>query len=228
MSLDERQVDLFSRQILLREVGGKGQERLLGSRVLLLGSGPAAEAAGTYLAGAGLRTLGLRRAADLESLGFAPLAERCPETRVDPLENRHERLALAAWDVVVEVDGAEASAGPVGRARRGSVRISRDDERGTTLLIVPARSGGCTHCHAAEARVGAQAGRATGTTRVAASDATVDAMLAGDLAALAALDLLLDLDPTSVARAFRLLPGAPAFTSSAALLLDHCPRACRA
>ena len=45
MRLDEEQVDRFSRQILLREVGGRGQVRLLESRVLVSGTGPAASAA---------------------------------------------------------------------------------------------------------------------------------------------------------------------------------------
>lgn len=52
--LDEEQVRRYSRQILLREVGGRGQERLLASRVRLRGRGLCAEVAAEYLRRAGV------------------------------------------------------------------------------------------------------------------------------------------------------------------------------
>ncbi|MFM7141767.1 MAG: ThiF family adenylyltransferase, partial [Alphaproteobacteria bacterium] len=115
MSLDDRQVDLFSRQVLLREVGGRGQERLLASRVLVAGRGPAAESAATYLVGAGVGTVGVSGAGALEEIGFAPLAERSVEVslvEVDP----EGGIDLGEWDVSVET-GRDLVAR--GRARRG-------------------------------------------------------------------------------------------------------------
>jgi len=109
LSLDERQVDLFSRQILLREVGGKGQERLLASRVLVLGSGPAAETAATYLAGAGVGTLGVEDAggASGSEIAFAPLAERCPDARLVQLDaSGRPDFALLDWNMP-EMNGFE-------------------------------------------------------------------------------------------------------------------------
>lgn len=50
MPLREDQVQRYSRQILLREVGGKGQERLLGAALRVEGAGPAIDVALTYLA----------------------------------------------------------------------------------------------------------------------------------------------------------------------------------
>src|SRR5690606_4133531 len=54
VSLTDEQIELYSRQILLRELGGVGQRRLLAASVLALGDGVAADAALSYLAGAGV------------------------------------------------------------------------------------------------------------------------------------------------------------------------------
>lgn len=52
--LTESQIRRYSRQILLPEVGGRGQRKLLAARVRLRGSGEVAATAGVYLAAAGV------------------------------------------------------------------------------------------------------------------------------------------------------------------------------
>jgi hypothetical protein len=53
MGLTEEQIVRYSRQILLPEVGGRGQERLLEAGVRLCGRGPAQDCAEVYLAAGG-------------------------------------------------------------------------------------------------------------------------------------------------------------------------------
>jgi len=55
MQLSEQQIHRYSRQILLAEVGGRGQSRLLESGTQVIGDGAAAQDAVVYLAASGIR-----------------------------------------------------------------------------------------------------------------------------------------------------------------------------
>ena len=83
MALRDAQIERYSRQILLPEIGGRGQERLLASRIALAGSGPAAVAAATLLGRAGIGALDL-------SGQTLDLPELSPDCRVA----RHDRSTM--------------------------------------------------------------------------------------------------------------------------------------
>lgn len=57
--LSEEQIDRYSRQIILPGLGGTGQKRLLGAKVLMVGAGGLGSPSIFYLAAAGVGKLGL-------------------------------------------------------------------------------------------------------------------------------------------------------------------------
>jgi adenylyltransferase/sulfurtransferase len=59
MKLREDQIERYSRQIILPNVGGKGQEKLLNAKVLIIGAGGLGSPAALYLASAGIGKIGI-------------------------------------------------------------------------------------------------------------------------------------------------------------------------
>ncbi len=125
--LTAAQRDRYSRHILLPEVGEAGQEKLLKSRVLLLGAGGLGSPAALYLAAAGVGTLGLIDAdvVDTSNLqrqilhgsktvgmpkvesGQQRLADLNPDVKVIPFMERLtseniDRVFDQGWDVIVD------------------------------------------------------------------------------------------------------------------------------
>lgn len=58
-NLTEEQIERYSRQIILPEVGGAGQKKLLNAKVLVIGCGGLGSPCVYYLAGAGIGKIGL-------------------------------------------------------------------------------------------------------------------------------------------------------------------------
>jgi molybdopterin/thiamine biosynthesis adenylyltransferase len=87
--LADDQIERYSRQILLREIGASGQERLIGSSVAIAGCGSLAHLSALYLAGAGIGHIRLL-ASEADPVGAADaladdLSSLNPEVRVETL-----------------------------------------------------------------------------------------------------------------------------------------------
>jgi sulfur-carrier protein adenylyltransferase/sulfurtransferase len=125
--LSQAQRDRYSRHIMLPEIGEKGQEKLLKSRVLLLGAGGLGSPAALYLAAAGIGTLGMIDAdtVDASNLqrqilhgtatigvpkvesGQKRLQDLNPDVKVVPFQERLtseniDRVFDQGWDVIVD------------------------------------------------------------------------------------------------------------------------------
>ena len=80
MDFTEEQIERYSRHIILPEVGGKGQARLLGSKVFILGAGGLGSPALLYLAAAGAGTIGV---ADADRVDLSNLQRQIIHTTKD-------------------------------------------------------------------------------------------------------------------------------------------------
>ena len=70
MTFTNEQIERYSRHLILKEVGVKGQKKLLNSKVLIIGAGGLGAPAAMYLAAAGVGTIGIADAdvVDLSNL----------------------------------------------------------------------------------------------------------------------------------------------------------------
>jgi molybdopterin-synthase adenylyltransferase len=64
--MTEEQIERYSRHIILKEVGGKGQQKLFDGKVLIIGAGGLGAPIALYLAAAGVGTLGIADADDVD------------------------------------------------------------------------------------------------------------------------------------------------------------------
>ena len=66
MALTNEQIERYSRHILLKEVGVRGQKKLLGAKVLVIGAGGLGSPVLMYLAAAGVGTIGIADADNVD------------------------------------------------------------------------------------------------------------------------------------------------------------------
>lgn len=114
--LSEEQIERYARHILLREVGGVGQERLLAAAARVEGLGQVGAWAAAYLALAGVGRLKLADGRAVPPTGLAPLLG--PASAGRPRDTSiAEALAAHNPDVEVEVLRAEGAEGPADASR---------------------------------------------------------------------------------------------------------------
>ena len=102
-SLSKEQIERYSRHIILPDVGGAGQKKLLSSRILLVGVGGLGSPAALYLAAAGVGTLGLM---DFDKVELSNLQRQVIHTTDDigktKVQSAKETIQAINPDVTVE------------------------------------------------------------------------------------------------------------------------------
>jgi molybdopterin/thiamine biosynthesis adenylyltransferase len=102
MALTEQQIERYSRNIILKEIGGAGQEKLLASRVLIIGAGGLGSPAALYLAAAGVGTLGLLDGDQVDVTNLQrQILHHTPDIGRRKVDSAREKLRAINPDVTV-------------------------------------------------------------------------------------------------------------------------------
>lgn len=139
MEFSDRQIERYSRHILLREIGVRGQEKLLKSRALIIGAGGLGSPAAMYLAAAGVGTIGL---VDPDIVGLSNLQRQILHETKDvgrpKVLSGKEKISLLNEDVETVAYREQATASNIGeiiRDRDYQFVIEATDNFPTKFLI---------------------------------------------------------------------------------------------
>jgi molybdopterin-synthase adenylyltransferase len=98
----EEQIERYSRHIILKEVGGKGQKKLLAGKVMIIGAGGLGAPIALYLATAGIGTIGI---ADPDTVDLSNLQRQVihhtPDIGKPKVESAREKMEAINPDVKV-------------------------------------------------------------------------------------------------------------------------------
>jgi D-arabinose 1-dehydrogenase-like Zn-dependent alcohol dehydrogenase len=97
MSLTDAQIERYSRQIIVPRLGGRGQERILASRIVIGGEARDIEAPLAYLVGAGVGVIGVRLADDKNRFDqtIAEMRQLNSDVTVSIVDKSFEKIDLA-------------------------------------------------------------------------------------------------------------------------------------
>jgi molybdopterin/thiamine biosynthesis adenylyltransferase len=114
--LTESQIERYSRHIILKEVGGKGQQKLLDGRVLIIGAGGLGAPIALYLAAAGVGTIGIADADDVDLSNLQrQVIHFTPDIGKPKVESAREKMEAINPDVKVVTYKGWVSAGSINR-----------------------------------------------------------------------------------------------------------------
>ncbi|MDP2940293.1 MAG: molybdopterin-synthase adenylyltransferase MoeB [Candidatus Omnitrophota bacterium] len=102
MNLRDDQIERYSRQIILPNIGGKGQEKLLKAKVLVIGAGGLGSPSSLYLASAGIGKIGIVDSDNVELNNLQrQIVHSTKEVGKPKVESAKERLSAINPDVKI-------------------------------------------------------------------------------------------------------------------------------
>lgn len=151
MSLSESQIQRYSRHLLLSEIGGAGQDRLMAGRVLIVGVGGLGSPAALYLAAAGVGVLGVMDADEVELSNLQrQVIHGTDDIGVPKVESAAARLRSLNPEVGVETHGCRLTAANAEETVSGyDFVIDGTDNFASKFLVADACHVAATpYCHA--------------------------------------------------------------------------------
>jgi molybdopterin-synthase adenylyltransferase len=171
MPLTDQQIDRYSRQIIVGGIGGRGQERLLASKLVIVGDDAAIETPLAYLVGAGVGEIRIIAADEVADSIVARMRDRNPDVTVRIGDDN----ALDANLVLVFIGSAQsvALATQTFDAHRKSAAIIARLDGSPRLVVIPSAPP-CPRCadtNLLAPPFGARADKADFVAMVAAAEA---------------------------------------------------------
>ncbi|MEQ9146294.1 MAG: molybdopterin-synthase adenylyltransferase MoeB [Parvibaculaceae bacterium] len=119
MPLTDDQLERYARHIVLKEIGGPGQQKLLAAKVLLIGAGGLGSPLALYLAAAGVGTIGIidDDTVSLSNLqrqvlhGTADVGRAKVQSAADAIARLNPDVTVIAHEERLSADNAEALVG---------------------------------------------------------------------------------------------------------------------
>jgi molybdopterin/thiamine biosynthesis adenylyltransferase len=116
----EERLERYSRHIILKEIGIKGQERLYASKVLIIGAGGLGAPAALYLAAAGVGTLGVVDADKVDVSNLQrQIIHHTPDVGTLKVESAASKMRAINPDVKVQIHHAFVRAENIAELIRG-------------------------------------------------------------------------------------------------------------
>ncbi len=143
MPLTDAQIERYSRQIIVPHVGGRAQERIIASQVVVAGDAPDIEAPLAYLVGAGVSTIFVSPSQSSASESIARMRSLNPEVTVAALPDSAAGVDLALV-VIGSAAAVEVARSVVDRIAANAFVIARLDAPGK-IVVLPSRSP-CPRC----------------------------------------------------------------------------------
>jgi len=173
VSLSDEQRQRYARHLALPEIGEAGQEKLLGSKVLVIGAGGLGSPAAFYLAAAGIGTIGIM---DGDTVDLSNLQRQILHTTASvgqrKTDSARERIAaldpaitvechpfrlsednapeiLKGYDFIIDATDSFGSKHLISRACHAAMNpwshAGISDFHGQTMTIIPGKTA-CFHC----------------------------------------------------------------------------------
>lgn len=136
MALTDAQIERYSRQIIVPHLSGRGQQRILASRIVIAGEARDIEAPLAYLVGAGVGTIGVRLAGNHDGFEqtIAAMRQLNSDASVRIADN-----SFADIDLALAILGSDAGVKVATEIDARAIVIARLDAPGKIAVIPAAR-----------------------------------------------------------------------------------------